>query len=130
MVSDPIADMLAQIKNASMAHLPKVTLPHSNMKEKVAVILAREGYVGSVDITGELPKKQMVITLKYESKKSVITDVKRKSKPGFRRYVAKQDIPTVLGGMGLAILSTSQGIMTGKEAKKQGIGGELLCEIW
>jgi small subunit ribosomal protein S8 len=130
MVSDPIADMLAQIKNASMAGRSSVALPHSKLKEKVAQILVREGYITSVGITGESPKQMLVITLKYQNKRSVITDVKRKSKPGLRRYVPKTEIPTVLGGVGVAIVSTSSGVMTGQEAKKRGIGGELICEIW
>jgi small subunit ribosomal protein S8 len=130
MVSDPIADMLVQIKNASMAGRLRVTLPHSKLKEKVAEILVKEGYIVSVETTGESPKRMLVLTLKYENKRSVITDIKRKSKPGLRRYIPKTAIPTVLGGVGIAILSTSAGIMTGQDAKKRGIGGELICEIW
>ena len=130
MVSDPIADMLAQIKNASLAGRSNVALPHSKLKEKVAFILAQEGYIASLETTGENPKRTLVLTLKYENKRSVITDVKRKSKPGLRRYIPKTAIPTVLGGVGMAIISTSAGIMTGQEAKKRGIGGELICEIW
>jgi len=130
MVSDPIADMLAQIKNASMAGRSSVTLPHSKLKEKVANILAKEGYIVSLEATGENPKRMLVLTLKYQNKRSVITDIKRKSKPGLRRYIPKTEIPTVLGGVGIAIISTSAGIMTGQEAKKRGIGGELICEIW
>jgi small subunit ribosomal protein S8 len=130
MVSDPIADMLAQIKNASLAGRSTVALPHSKLKEKVAAILVKEGYVKSLETTGEIPKRMLVLTLKYQNKRSVITDVKRKSKPGLRRYIPKTAIPTVLGGVGIAIISTSSGIMTGQEAKKQGNGGELICEIW
>jgi small subunit ribosomal protein S8 len=130
MVSDPIADMLAQIKNASMAGRSSVTLPHSKLKEKVADILAKEGYIVSLDTIGEKPKRMLVLTLKYQNKRSVITDIKRKSKPGLRRYIPKTEIPIVLGGVGIAIISTSAGIMTGQEAKKRGIGGELICEIW
>lgn len=130
MVSDPIADMLAQIKNATLAGRSTVTLPHSKLKQRVAEILSKEGYIVSVEATGESPKRMLVLTLKYENKRSVITDIKRKSKPGLRRYIPKTAIPTVLGGVGTAIISTSAGIMTGQEAKKRGIGGELICEIW
>jgi small subunit ribosomal protein S8 len=130
MVTDPIADMLVQIKNASMAGKTTVVLPHSKMKERVARILLNEGYIAGLEAQGEGVKKSLHITLRYQNKKSVLTDVKRKSKPGLRQYVDKDTIPTVLGGMGIAIVSTSSGIMTGKEARKRGIGGELLCVLW
>jgi small subunit ribosomal protein S8 len=132
MVSDPIADMLIRIKNASMAGRVTVLLGHSNIKEAVAKILQQEGYIANVvvDSSESETRKKIVLTLKYENKKSVITDVKRKSKPGRRQYIPHSAIPRVLGGMGTAILSTSTGIMTGREAQKKGIGGELLCEIW
>lgn len=130
MVTDPIADMLVQIKNASMAGRQYVVIPHSKMKERVATILVSEGYITQFEKDDEPVKRKMTITLKYLNKKPVLTDVKRKSKPGLRQYVSKDAIPRVLGGMGISILSTSAGIMTGSEAKKRGIGGELLCVIW
>lgn len=130
MVSDPISDMLTRIRNASMAGRMTLTVPHSKVKEAVAKILAEEGYLGSVSVQGEAPKQELLLSVKYENKKSVISEIKRRSKPGRRVYIGKAEIPVVVGGVGIAILSTPQGIMTGTEAKKRGIGGELLCEIW
>lgn len=129
MVTDPIADMLVRIKNASMAGRASIIVPYSKLKEQVAKILEQEGYIASAEKNGEV-KPNLIIQLRYQNKRPVITDLKRKSKPGLRQYVAKDSIPTVLGGMGISILSTSAGIMTGNEAKKRGIGGELLCVIW
>lgn len=130
MMSDPIADMLARLKNASMAGKRVVRLPHSRVKEAIADILRAEGYVQGVEIEGEMPHKTLIVTLKYDGRTSAITDITRKSKPGLRMYVGKHDIPRVVGGMGMAVISTPQGIMTGKKAKKLGIGGELICEVW
>lgn len=130
MVTDPIADMLIRIKNASMAGRSHVAVSHSKVKEALAKILSSEGYVSDVSVSEEGKKKTLTIALKYVQKKSVITEIKRKSKPGRRQYIPKAAIPQVLGGMGTAILSTSSGLMTGKEAQKKGIGGELICEIW
>jgi small subunit ribosomal protein S8 len=130
MVNDPIGDMIIQIKNAAMAHHHEVELPYSRMKFDVAVILKQEGYLESVEKMGADTKKTLKIALRYANREPVLTDVKRKSKPGLRVYVGKKFIPKVVGGMGIAILSTPQGVMTGKEAQKRGVGGELLCEIW
>jgi len=130
MVSDPIGDMLAQIKNGSLAGKGEIVLPYSRLKMEVAEILKSEGYVSGVQKLGSEPKCTLKIALRYENGSSVIGDVKRKSKPGMRVYIGKDKIPTVLGGMGISILSTPQGVMTGKDAKKQGVGGELLCEVW
>ncbi|MBI5449152.1 30S ribosomal protein S8 [Candidatus Gottesmanbacteria bacterium] len=130
MVNDPVGDMLAQIKNASMARKGVVVLPHSRMKQTVAELLAKEGYVEGVEVTGEAPKRYLTIRIKYENEMPVIGGMKRVSKPGLRWYVDHGKIPTVVGGLGIAIVSTSSGIMTGKEAKKRGIGGELLCTVW
>ncbi len=127
MVNDPIADMLIQIKNAALAGKPFVDLPYSKIKFAVAGILAKEGYVQSIE---HAEGYRLKILLKYQDNTSVITDVKRMSKPGLRLYVNKHNIPQVVGGMGIAIVSTPKGIMTGKEAKKRGLGGELLCKIW
>lgn len=130
MVNDPIGDMLAQIKNAAMAGKRVVELPHSRMKVQVATVLVRQGYLASAQQFGDKPKLMLRLHLKSEDEVSSIRDIKRVSKPGLRWYVTKDEIPQVLGGMGIAILSTSAGIMTGKEAKIRGIGGELLCTVW
>lgn len=130
MVHDPIGDLLAQIKNASMAGIPVIELPHSRMKMEVAKILSQEGYIGEIEKTGKDPKSMLKIVIKYIGSNPAITGVKRVSKPGLRLYVNKDTIPTVVGGMGISVLSTPQGVMTGKDAKKKGIGGEILCTIW
>ena len=128
-MSDPIADLLTRIRNAGKALLPAVELPHSRMKESVAKILKGEGYVGDVAVEGTA-KKKLTIRLKYQGKKCVIEGIKRVSKPGLRRYVGSTEIPRVLGGMGISIVSTSEGVMTGAQAKKKNLGGELLCYVW
>lgn len=130
MVNDPIGDMISQIKNASLAGRTSVTLPYSRVKEQLAQIMKEAGYLSDVTKEGEAPKFLLTVKLRYKGRQPVISDLKRKSKPGLRVYVSKNTIPVVVGGMGVAIVSTSQGIMTGKEAKKRGLGGELLCEIW
>lgn len=130
MVHDPIGDLLAQIKNASMAGIQTIELPHSRMKMEVAKILSKEGYIGAVSKVGDDPKSRLRIDIKYQGDTPVITGVKRISKPGLRLYVNKHTIPTVVGGMGMAVVSTPQGIMTGSDAKKKGVGGEILCTIW
>jgi small subunit ribosomal protein S8 len=128
-MSDPISDMLTRIRNAGKALRPVVELPHSRMKESVAKILKREGYVGEVAVDGSKIKR-IKIHLKYQGKKSVIEGIKRVSKPGLRRYVGATEIPRVLGGLGVSIVSTPEGLMTGNEAKKKNLGGELLCYVW
>ena len=128
-MSDPIADMLTRIRNAGRALLPAVELPHSRMKESVAKILKSEGYVGDVAVEGNAVKK-LKIRLKYQGKKNVIEGLKRVSRPGLRRYVGSTEIPRVLSGMGVSIVSTPEGVMTGEQAKKKNLGGELLCYIW
>lgn len=130
MVNDPIGDLIIQIKNASMAGKRAIDLPYSRLKHAVADLLQKEGYVSSVAKTGDAPKESLHIEIRYQDDAPVITGLKRVSKPGLRWYVNKREIPTVVGGMGVSVLSTPQGIMTGKEAKKRGIGGELLCTIW
>jgi small subunit ribosomal protein S8 len=126
---DPIADMLTRIRNASRALLPTVEIPHSRLKESLADILKKEGFVAEVAVEGKLPKK-LKLRLKYEGKKSVIEGLKRVSKPGLRKYVGGTEIPRVLGGLGVAVVSTSEGIMTGQQCRKKNIGGELLCYVW
>ena len=128
-MSDPIADMLTRIRNAGKALLPAVELPHSRMKESVAKILRSEGYVSDVAVEGDA-KKKLKIRLKYQGKKNVIEGLKRVSRPGLRRYVGSTEIPRVLSGMGISIISTPEGVMTGAQAKKKNLGGELLCNIW
>lgn len=130
MVNDPIGDMIIQIKNAAMAKRRDVMLPYSGVKMALAQTLLKEGYITNVEKSGEAPKLQLRMTLAYNDDIPVLTNVKRKSKPGMRVYIGKHNIPMVVGGMGIAILSTPKGIMTGKEAKKLGLGGELLCEVW
>ncbi len=128
-MNDPISDMLTRIRNASRALLPVVEVPHSKMKESIAGILKREGYIAEVAVESK-PFKTIKIRLKYQGKKSVIEGLRRISSPGLRRYVGATDIPRVRGGMGVAVVSTSEGIMTGLQARKKNIGGELLCYVW
>ena len=126
---DPISDMLTRIRNAGRALLPTVQIPHSRMKESIASILKGEGYVADVNVEGKVPKT-IKIKLKYEGKKTAIEGLKRISTPGLRRYVGATEIPRVRGGLGVAVVSTSEGVMTGTQARKKNIGGELLCYVW
>jgi small subunit ribosomal protein S8 len=128
-MSDPISDMLTRIRNASRALLPDVNVPHSKMKESIAHLLKREGYIADVAIEGKLPKT-IKLKLKYTGRKSVIEGLRRVSSGGLRRYVGSQEVPRVRGGLGTSILSTSEGIVTGTQARKKNLGGELLCEVW
>ena len=129
MTSDPISDMLTTVRNGQKARLHSVTTPASNLKGEVARVMKEAGYIVDAVTTSEFPKK-LIITLKYSDKAvPAITEVKRISKPGLRRYVAVSEIPAVLDGMGLAIVSTSKGIMSGAEAKKAKLGGELICTV-
>ncbi|MFO1514152.1 MAG: 30S ribosomal protein S8 [Verrucomicrobiota bacterium] len=127
---DPISDMLTRIRNASRALLPTVELPHSRIKESIANILKNEGYIAEVVVDGKGAKKAIKLKLKYEGKKNVIEGLKRVSTPGLRRYVGATEIPRVLGGLGVSVVSTSEGLMTGTQAKQKNLGGELLCYIW
>ena len=128
-MNDPISDMLTRIRNANRALLPNVAMPHSKIKESIANIMKREGYIADFTVEGKLPKS-MKVKLKYQGKKSVIEGMKRISTPGLRRYVGATDIPRVRGGLGVAVLSTSEGLMSDVQARKKNIGGELLCYIW
>lgn len=128
-MTDPISDMLTRIRNANRALLPAVEVPHSKMKESIAQILKREGFVADVNVEGDKIKK-LKLKLKFEGKRGVIEGLRRVSKPGMRRYTAATEVPRVLGGLGISILSTSQGVMTGNEARKKNVGGELLCYVW
>ena len=131
LMNDPIADMLTRIRNALIARHDTVTLPASNMKKSIAKILMDEGYIKSVDYIDDGLQGQIKIVLKYaEGKQSVIKGLKRISKPGLRVYARNEELPKVLGGLGVAIISTSKGVMTDKEARKAGVGGEVLAYIW
>jgi small subunit ribosomal protein S8 len=131
MTTDPIADMLTRIRNAVRARHPRVDLPSSKLKIEIARILKEEGYVSTYKVVDENKQKVLRVFFRYTSdKRSVLTDLKRVSRPGCRRYVGKDGIRPVVGGMGVAILSTPRGIMTGQTARKEGVGGELLCEVW
>jgi small subunit ribosomal protein S8 len=131
MTTDPIADMLTRIRNAARAKHARLDLPSSKMKIEIARILKDEGYLANYKVVEEKGRKTLRVFLRYTpDRRSVITDLKRISKPGSRRYVGKFDIRPVVGGMGLSILSTPRGLMTGSAARKEGIGGELLCEVW
>jgi small subunit ribosomal protein S8 len=128
-MTDPISDMLTRIRNAQRALLPVVEVPHSKMKESIAHILKKEGYVADVAVEGKLPKK-ISLKLKYQGKKSVIEGLRRISRPGLRHYVGAKEIPRVLGGLGVAVVSTPEGVMTGTVARRKNLGGELLCYVW
>ena len=130
-MNDPIADMLTRIRNALIARHDTVTLPASNMKKAIAKILLDEGYVKSIDFIDDDVQGQIKIVLKYvQGKQPVIKGLKRISKPGLRVCARREELPKVLGGLGVAIISTSKGIMTDKEARNAGIGGEVLAYIW
>ena len=129
-MTDPISDMLTRIRNAHRALIPAIELPHSKMKESIAGILKREGYIAEFSVQGKAATKKLSLKLKYEGRKGVIEGLRRVSRPGLRHYVGATDIPRVRGGLGTAILSTSQGLMTGVQARKNNLGGELLCYIW
>ena len=130
-MNDPIADMLTRIRNAQVAKHDAVVLPASNAKKAIAKILLAEGYVKNVDFINDGPQGSIKITLKYVGgKQPVIAGLKKISKPGLRVYAKGEELPKVLGGLGIAIISTSRGLMTDKEARKQMIGGEVLAYIW
>lgn len=128
-MTDPISDMLTRIRNANRALLPGVEIPHSKIKESLASILKKEGYINDFAVEGKTAKT-IKLKLKYQGKKSIIEGLRRVSSPGLRRYVGSTDIPRVRGGLGVAVLSTSEGVMTGVQARKKNIGGELLCYVW
>ena len=130
-INDPIADMLTRIRNGLIARHDSVTMPASNMKKAIAKILLDEGYIKSCDYIDDGLQGQIKVTLKYvEGKESVIKGLKRISKPGLRVYAKSDEIPKVLGGLGIAIVSTSKGVMTDKAARNAGVGGEVLAYIW
>ena len=130
-LTDPVADMLTRIRNAISARHEKVDIPASKLKLEIARILKEEGYISNFKATEEEGHKILRVYLKYaNNNEAVISNVNRVSRPGCRVYVRRTEIPRVLGGMGINILTTPRGVMTGRQARKQGLGGELLCEVW
>lgn len=129
-VTDPIADLLARVRNGASAQKIDIFVPYSRMKAEISRILKDEGYITDYEVDTKAARPRIKITNKLVNRTSAIRGLKRVSRPGLRRYVGAQEIPRVLGGMGVAILSTSRGIMSGREAKKQKIGGELLAYVW
>lgn len=131
-MSDPIADMLTRIRNANTARHNSVLIPSSKMKVSIANILKTEGYIENYELIDNGKFKDIKITLKYKDNKRtrILSGIKKISKPGLRQYSGKEDLPQVLNGLGIAIVSTNEGVMTDKEARKRGIGGELICYVW
>ena len=130
-VTDPIADMLTRIRNANQMRYNEVVVPSSNLKLEIVKILKAEGYITDYKVEKGQVQDNIVITLKYgKNKERVISGLKRISKPGLRVYAKAEEIPTVLNGLGISIVSTSKGIMTGKEARKENLGGEVLAYVW
>ena len=130
MVTDPIADMLTRIRNANQMRYNEVEVPASKMKNEIARILKAEGFIVDYKVKKNNIQDILVLSLKYVDKERVITGLKRISKPGLRVYVKAEEVPSVLNGLGIAIISTSQGVMTDKEARKNSLGGEVLAYIW
>jgi small subunit ribosomal protein S8 len=128
-MNDPISDLLTRIRNANRALLPAVEVPHSRIKESLVSILKREGYIADFAVEGKLPKT-LKLKLKYQGKKSIIEGLRRISTPGLRRYVGSTDIPRVRGGLGVAVVSTSEGLLTDAQARRKNLGGELICYVW
>lgn len=134
MLTDPLADMLTRMRNALLRQHPSVSMPHSKLKEAVAVVLKEEGYIEGFEILPDKPRDILQINLKYvgdrRHRQSVITGLERVSSPGRRIYVGKDEIPWVLNGMGIAVVTTPKGIMTGQKARRLGVGGEVICKVW
>ena len=130
-LTDPIADFLTRLRNGCQSGKSEVMAPYSKMKAEIARILKQEGYISNYEVeTGKEPFPQLRVVNKFINRTPAITGLKRVSKPGLRKYVGSTEIPRVLGGIGISILSTSKGLMSGREAKKQNVGGELLAYIW
>jgi small subunit ribosomal protein S8 len=131
MVTDPMADMLTRIRNASLVRHRRVSVPYSKLKEAVAKILVDEGFISGYSVTDEAPQPNLVMGMKYTGKGNpVITGLERVSKPGRRIYIGYRDIPWVRSGLGVAIVSTPKGVMTGRQARREQVGGEILCNVW
>jgi small subunit ribosomal protein S8 len=130
-VNDPISDMLTRIRNAGMARQNETTMPSTKILVAIAEILKQEGYIADYDVVEQKPQNKLVVKLSYATDKShVIREIKRVSKPGLRVYAGKDQLPRVRSGLGIAIVSTPQGVLTGYEARRRGIGGEVLCTVW
>jgi small subunit ribosomal protein S8 len=130
-MTDPIADMLTRLRNAARGRKTEFTVPYSKLKSEIARILEKEGYIAGFELeTPERGRPNLKIRNKFVNKASAIAGLKRVSRPGLRRYVTANEVPRVLGGMGIAVLSTSRGVLTGHEARRQNVGGELLAYIW
>ena len=131
MMSDTIADMLTRIRNASAANHHTVAIPASKMKVEIARVLTTEGFVESFEVDGEVPQQLLTVTLKPRTPRGrALSGLRRISRPGLRVYARKSEIPRVLGGLGVAVLSTSHGLMTDREARRRRMGGEVLCQVW
>ena len=128
-LSDPIADYLTRLCNAARANRQDVTVPYSRMKEEISRILKQEGFISGYEVE-KTGRPRIKVTLKFINRTPALTGLKRVSRPGLRKYVGSEDVPRVLGGMGISILSTSRGVMTGREAKREHVGGELLAVVW
>lgn len=129
-MTDPIADMLTRIRNATIVRDKVVEVPSSKIKQEIAKILKEEGYIQDFEVNDDGKQGMIKVYLKYNGKEKVISGLKRISKPGLKVYARKDEIPKVLGGLGIAVLSTSQGIMTDRKARLEGIGGEVICYVW
>lgn len=129
-MTDPIADMLTRIRNAVTARHTRVLIPASKMKLAIARVLKEEGYIKDFEVLKDTPQGTIRVTLRYADKRPVLTQLKRVSKPGLRVYTGRAEIPLVRGGLGIAILSTPKGLMTGQRAYKEGLGGEVICYVW
>jgi len=128
-MTDPVADMLTRIRNGSKALQPEIQFSYSKLKESIGNILQKEGYIVGCSVHGT-PRKTLKLKLKFNGRKEIIEGLKRVSRPGLRRYVGATSVPRVLGGLGTVIMSTPRGVMTGVDARKQNLGGEVLCYIW
>jgi small subunit ribosomal protein S8 len=129
-LTDPIADFLTRLRNAAGSHRVDVSVPHSKIKEEIARILKDEGYITNYEVDHSVRPALIKVTMKFVNRTPALTGVKRVSKPGLRKYVGADDVPRVLGGMGTSILSSSRGILTGRQAKREKVGGELLAIVW
>ncbi|MBT8140032.1 MAG: 30S ribosomal protein S8 [Gammaproteobacteria bacterium] len=129
-MQDPIADMLARIRNAQMAEKTAVTMPSSKTKVAIANVLQQEGYIGAVNVADNKGKAELTLELKYFDGRPVIEEIHRASRPGLRAYAGKESLPQVRGGLGVAIVSTNKGVMTDKQARAAGVGGEVICTVF
>jgi small subunit ribosomal protein S8 len=130
-ITDPVADLLTRIRNGLQARHSEVRIPHSRLKTRIAEILVAEGYIDDVEVIPASPQSEILVRLKYTpDRKPVITGLRRVSKPGLRVYKSRNDLPRVQGGLGVAIVSTSRGVMSDRDARRTGVGGEVVCEVW